>query len=173
MGRLVACKGENMKKKLLIILPACILGIVLIIFGVLYYKAAVPVREVEAEKLQKIHFKEEVNSAYACGYNSYGRIIFKHPKAALKQFKQDYAEGLAYMAKVYDLPEFSEQYEVLVQYEIYGWQTLYRLYVKQYKNMPIDTVKKKRKDSGVKGIRLEILAKVQKIHKKWSAGYVC
>lgn len=123
MGRLVACKGENMKKKLLIILPACILGIVLIIFGVLYYKAVVPVREVEAEKLQKIHFKEEVNSAYACGYNSYGRIIFKHPKAALKQFKQDYAEGLAYMAKVYDLPEFSEQYEVLVQYEIYGWQT--------------------------------------------------
>lgn len=112
-----------MKKKLLIIVPSCLLAIILIIFGVLYYKAAVPVREVEAEKLQKINFKEEVNPAYACGYNAYGRIIFKRPKAALKQFKQDYAEGLAYMAKVYDLPEFSDKYEVLVQYEIYGWQT--------------------------------------------------
>lgn len=111
-----------MKKKLLIIVPSCLLGITLIIFGVLYYKAAVPVREVEEDHLQYYTFTQERDPAYAVGYNSYGRVVFKHPEKALKQFKKEYADALAYMEMEEEFPEFSDQYEVMKQYGVFCWQ---------------------------------------------------
>lgn len=115
-------RKHNIKKIVLISIPVCILLAMMIAFSVLYFKAAVSVREVGEEHLQYYTFTQERNPAYAVGYNSYGRVIFKHPGRALKQFKKEYADALAYMEMKEEFPEFSNQYEVMKQYGVFCWQ---------------------------------------------------
>lgn len=123
-GGAIMITKAKIVKIIKIAIPVCILFVILLAAGILWFKAGVSVRDYDENSpdAAKRKFTESVHPSYELGYNSYGILILKYPGKAMKQFKKDYAVGLEYMTKVRGLPEFSDDYEVLQKYAIQCWQ---------------------------------------------------